>query len=133
MFKLFAMQYQLMNDDSEEIYETYKAEAAEILTQLRRSFETLKKRSDSDALNEIILCSHKLKGVAGVMDYSHIEELAKEMESVAKVLANRKVELKPETLSGLLEAFALLTKYIETDFGERDPVLLEKLRKLGTV
>ncbi|MGH7908889.1 MAG: hypothetical protein ACRENW_03445, partial [Thermodesulfobacteriota bacterium] len=64
---------------------------------------------------------------------SHIEELAKEMESVSKFLANRKAELKPETLSVLLEAFALLTKYIETNFDERDPALLGKLRKLSTV
>ena len=122
-----------MEDDSKEIYEAYKAEVAEILTQMRRSYETLKERSDVDALNEIMMSSHKLKGVAGMMDYSHIEELAKEMESVSKLLANRKVELEPETLSVLLEAFALLTKYIETNLDERDPVLLEKLRKLGTV
>ncbi len=121
-----------MEDDSKEIYEAYKAEAEEILAQMRRSYETLKERSDIDALNEIARSCHKLKGAAGMMDYSHIEELAKEMESVSKLLANKKAELKPETLSVLLEAFALLTRYIETNFDGRDPALLEKLRKLGT-
>ena len=122
-----------MEDDSKEIYEAYKAEVAEILTQMRRSYETLKKRFDIDALNDIARSCHKLKGAAGMMDYSHTEELTKETEFLSKLLANRKVEFKPETLSVLLEAFALLTKYIETDFGERDPALLGKIRKLGTV
>ena len=122
-----------MEDDFEDAYEAYKTEAAEILTCMRRCYETLKERSDVDALNEIARSSHKLKGVAGMMDYSHIEELAKEMELVSKLLANRKAKLKPETLSVLLEAFALLTKYIKTNFDESDPAVLGKLRKLGTV
>ncbi len=122
-----------MEDDSKEIHEAYKAEVEEILTEMRRSYETLKKGFDTDSLDDIALSCHKLKGAAGMMDYSHIEELAKKLESAAKLLANRKVEPKPETFSVLLEAFTLLTNYIETDFGERDPALLEKLRKLGTV
>ena len=122
-----------MEDDSKEIYDAYKAEVEEILTQMRRSYETLKERSRIDALNDIARSCHKLKGAAGMMDYSHVEELAKQLESVSKFLANKNVEIKPETLSVLLEAFALLTKYIETNFDERDPALLGKLKKLGTV
>jgi chemotaxis protein histidine kinase CheA len=122
-----------MGDDSKEIHEAYKAEVEEILTEMRRSYETLKKRPDIDALNDLTRSCHKLKGAAGMMDYSHIEELAKGIETVSKVLANRQAELTTETLSALLEAFTLLTKYTETGFGERDPALLEKLRKLGTV
>jgi two-component system chemotaxis sensor kinase CheA len=121
-----------MKDDS-EIYEAYKAEVGEILTEMRRSFETLKKRPDIDALNDLTRSCHKLKGAAGMMEYSHVEELAKGIETLSKVLANREAEFTQETLRVLLEAFDLLKKYTETDFDERDPALLEKLRKLGAV
>ncbi len=118
-----------MNDDS-EIHETFKNESTEIVKQIRTACESLKQKTDENAINDIVKCAHKLKGAAGMMDFSHIEELAREMESVSRLLANRKVELKPQTLGILFEALALLTKYIETDFNARDLALLEKLRKL---
>ena len=119
-----------MEDDSKEIYEAYKAEVAEILTQMRRSYETLKKRFDTDTLNDIARSCHKLKGAAGMMDYSHTVELAKEMESVFKLIIGKKLELKPETINILSEGLEMLTKYVQTDFDDRDEKLLEKLRKL---
>lgn len=121
-----------MSDDS-EIYDEYKRETKEILNKMRSSFESLKERSDTHALTEIMKCSHKIKGVAGMMDYSHIEELAKEMESVSKLIVEGKLQLKPEIVTVLFESTNLLAKYIETDFDERDITLLEKLRKLSNI
>ena len=122
-----------MNEDSEEVYKEYKNEAEEILKNMRSSCESLKERSDKNALAEIMRCSHKIKGVAGMMDYSHIEELAGEMELVSKLIVEGKIQLKPEIVSILLESVNLLAKYIEKDFDERDTTLLEKLRKLRNV
>ena len=118
-----------MSEDS-DIYEEYKREAEEILRKIRDSCERLK-HSDKNALAEIAKCTHKIKGVAGMMDYSHIAELAKEMESISKLLVEEKLQLKPEIVTLLYESTNLLAKYIETDFDERDATLLEKLRKLS--
>lgn len=116
-----------MSDDS-EIYTEYEKETREILGKMRGSCESLKQRVDKYALMEILQYSHKIKGVAGMMGYSHIEELAGQMESVSKVLVEGKIELKSETIAVLLESMKLLAKYLETDFDERDLALLEKLR-----
>lgn len=121
-----------MSDDT-EIYNEYKREAKEILNKMRSSCESLKERSDTHALNKIMKCNHKIKGVAGMMDYSHIEELAKEMESVSKLIVEGKLQLKPEIVNVLFESTNLLAKYIETDFDERDITLLEKLRRLTDI
>ena len=120
-----------MSDDS-EIYTEYEKETKKILDKMRRSCESLKERSDKHALTEILECSHKIRGVAGMMGYSHIEELAGEMETISKLLVEGKLELKP-VFTVLLESTNLLAKYIETDFEGRDPTLLEKLRKLSNI
>lgn len=121
-----------MSEDS-DIYEEYKKEAQEILNEMRRSCEGLKERSDKYALTEIVKCSHKIKGVAGMMDYFHIAELAGEIESISKLLVEGKLRLEPEVVAVLLENMNLLAKYIETGFDERDITLLEKLRKLSGI
>jgi len=121
-----------MNEDS-DIYQEYKKEAEEILYKIRSSCERLKEHSDKDALEEIAKCTHKIKGVAGMMDYSHIAELAEGMESVSRLLIDGKLRLKPEIVALLLDSTNLLTKYIKTDFHERDATVLEKLRKLSNV
>lgn len=119
-----------MSDDS-EIYNEYKREAKEVLDKMRESYESLKERSDKNALAEIMRCSHKIKGVAGMMDYSHIAELAKEMESLSKLIVEGRLQMRPEIVAVLLESVNLLGKYIETDLDERDSILLEKLRRLS--
>jgi two-component system chemotaxis sensor kinase CheA len=121
-----------MSDDS-EIHETFKDEAMEIVKQMRTSCESLRQKTDENAINDIAKCAHKMKGAAGMMGYSHIEELAREMESVSKLIMNNKPELKPEAVAVLWESVNLLAKYIETDFDERDAALLEKLRKLSSI
>ena len=126
------MNCQAMNEDS-DIYQEYKREAEEILYKIRSSCERLKEHSDKDALEEIAKCTHKIKGVAGMMDYSHIAELAEGMESVSRLLIDGKLRLKPEIVALLLDSTNLLTKYIKTDFHERDATVLEKLRKLSNV
>ncbi len=120
-----------MNDKSEDIYEVYKNEAMEILRKMRISCERLKERTDEHTVSEIMGCSHKIKGVAGMMDYSHIAELAEQMESLSKLLVEGKLQLRPEIVAVLVESVNLLAKYIETDFDERDPTLLERLRRLS--
>ena len=121
-----------MGEDS-SIYEEYKKEAEEVLNKMRISCGIIKERSDKHALDEIMKCSHKIKGVAGMMDYLHIAELAGEIESVSKLLVEGKLELKPEVVAILLESTDLLAKYIETDFDERDAILLEKMRRLSRI
>jgi len=119
-----------MNDSSEEIYKEYKKETDEILQKMRSSFESLGEASGKDGLNEIMRCSHKIKGVAGMMNFSHVAELAEEMELLSKLLVEEKIQLKPEVISVLSESINLLARYIETDYDKRDATLLEKLRKL---
>ena len=117
--------------DNEDINSEFKKEAAEILRTLQTSCNILREGKDNQAIAEIINCSHKFKGVAGMMDYSHISELAGEMESVSKLLIEDKIQFQPEIASLLSEGTNLLGKYVETDFEERDEILLENLRKLA--
>ncbi len=126
------MQYQSMTED-EEIYREYKHETREILTRMRTVCEHLKERPDEDALTEILQCSHKIKGIAGMMDYTHIVELAEKMESISKLLVEGKLWLNQEIVAVLLESTSLLARYIEMDYHERDITLLEKLSKLSSM
>jgi len=103
----------------EEIYAEYKLESKEILARMRTECGKLKKRSDHRALTELQECSHKIRGVAGMMDYSHIEELAEKTESISKLLLEGKLRLNQEIVAVLLASMNLLTKYIETDYHER--------------
>ena len=121
-----------MSDELEEINKEYRKEAKEILKKMQSSCEMLKERSDNGVV-EILQCSHKIKGIAGMMDDSHIEELAKQMEYVSQLLVEQKLRLKPEIVAILVESTNLLAKYIETDFEERDMKLLEKLGKISNV
>ncbi|MFQ5970313.1 MAG: Hpt domain-containing protein [Nitrososphaerales archaeon] len=119
--------------ENSDIYKEYKKEAKEILNTMRSLCESLKERSDKYPLTEIVQCSHKIKGVAGMMDYSAIAELANEIESVSKLLVDEKLQLKPEIVTVLSESISVLAKYVETDYNERDVRLLEKLRKLSGI
>lgn len=126
---MFIIQCQSMTED-EEIYREYKHETREILRKMRTDCERLKKGSDQHALTELQDCSHKIKGIAGMMNYSYVAELAEKIELVSKLLAEGKLSLNQGMLNVLLESINILAKYIETDYHERDIALLEKLGTL---
>ncbi len=117
----------------DEIYREYERESKEILRKMRAECEHLKERSDHRTLTELQKCSHKIKGIAGMMDYSHIAELAEKMEFVSKLIVEGKVPVNQEIVAVLLDSMNLLAKYIETDFHERDAALLERLGKLSNM
>ena len=108
----------------------FRKEVTEILGTLQTSCNILREGMDNQAITEIMKSSHKFKGIAGMMDYSHISELAGEMESVSKLLMEDTIHFQPEIASLLSASTNLLGKYVDTDFEERNETLLENLRKL---
>ena len=121
--------------ENEDIQREFRKEVTEILRTLQTSCDILRERMDNQAIAEIVKYFHKFKGVAGMMDYSHMSELAGEIRimeyKISKLLMEYKIRFQPEIASLLAESTNLLQKYVETDFEERNEPMLEDLRKLA--
>ncbi len=77
--------------ENEDIQREFRKEVTGILRTLQTSCDILREGMDNQAIAEIVKYFHKFKGVAGMMDYSHMSELAGEMESISKLLMEYKI------------------------------------------
>ena len=128
--------YSLAQDP--ELVADFILESREHLTSIEQRLLTLEREpNDADAINSVFRGFHSIKGLAGFLEFSQIQEAAHEVETTLNLAREGTLAVTPAVIDVILESVDYLSRAIatveSTGSCERDPGherLLEKVRAL---
>lgn len=100
--------------DVSQYLEIFLDEAREHLQNLNTRIMELESDPESmDTINEIFRAAHSLKGMAGTMGYSRMQNLTHDMENVFSEVRNGNLKVKPEMVDVLFRCLDALEEYTD--------------------
>jgi len=96
-----------------EIVAIFLEEATDILHNWEKECLTLEKNIDHPDFNGLFRCAHNIKGSAKSVGLESLGQFVHEVEDVINLLRNGEIKLIPKILEFLLDAQALLAKWVE--------------------
>lgn len=100
--------------DVSQYLEIFLDEAREHLQNLNTRIMELESDPESmDTINEIFRAAHSLKGMAGTMGYSRMQNLTHDMENVFSEVRNGNLKVKPEMVDVLFKCLDALEEYTD--------------------
>ena len=126
-----------LSDDPELVAE-FVRESREHLTSIEQRLLTLEREpTDVDAIHSVFRGFHTIKGLAGFLEFSAIQEMTHELETALNLAREEKLAITPAVIDIILESVDYLNRAIAgVESGkpnERDPShdhLLRKVRAL---
>lgn len=98
--------------DVSQYLEIFLDEAREHLQNLNtRIMELESDPENMDTINEIFRAAHSLKGMAGTMGYSRMQNLTHDMENVFSEVRNGNIKVQPEMIDVLFRCLDALDEY----------------------
>ncbi|TAM74139.1 chemotaxis protein CheA [bacterium] len=109
--------------DREEFVQYFKDETDELLQTVDSSLLQLEKYVDADDIdaeivNELFRAMHTIKGSAGMLGFTEVQELAHRLESVFDLLRKDRMPLSQQSIDLLFEGCDILTALIRALTGE---------------
>jgi len=102
-----------MDDFSLELVKDFLIESYDLLDAYEKSLLVLEKNpSDDKAINEIFRAAHTIKGGAGTVGFNEIMELTHNIEDVLDLVRKKKLQLKTDDVSLLLQCRDELEKML---------------------
>ncbi len=93
--------------------ETYIDETKEHLEEFNNELLILKKEPENkEAIGQIFVMAHSLKGMATVMTYKRIHRLARDIESISRKVAEDRMKMNPELLDILFQCLEALKEHL---------------------
>jgi len=117
----------------------FVSEAEEILDGLNRELFKLDAMAggapyDPDAVNSIFRGAHSLKGLAGMFNFTELQEFAHKLENLLDALRLGKVQLAKPLVDALFKSSDLMKSLVEARAGDgplpSTAVLLEEIRRI---
>ena len=100
--------------DVSQYLEIFLDEAREHLQNLNtRIMELESDPENMDTINEIFRAAHSLKGMAGTMGYSRMQNLTHDMENVFSEVRNGNLKVVPEMVDLLFKCLDALEEYTD--------------------
>ena len=100
--------------DVSQYLEIFLDEAREHLQNLNTRIMELESDPESmDTINEIFRAAHSLKGMAGTMGYSRMQNLTHDMENVFSEVRNGNLKVVPEMVDLLFKCLDALEEYTD--------------------
>jgi two-component system chemotaxis sensor kinase CheA len=109
------------------LLEQFIEEAREQLSYLEENIESLQ-YGDSELLNSVFRAAHTLKGGAGIVNFTAVQDITHKAEDLLDYLRSGKIEFKESITSALFEAFDEVTTLIDAAYEEGDIVSGDKSR-----
>ncbi len=104
-----------MNIDKNLFKTDYVSEAREILDSLDDiAIQSAKKTCNTGSLKEILRLLHTLKGSSRMMEYSQVEKVINQLETVFKNIQNNQTEIPNKIIQLLMSVNAVLHKVIDS-------------------
>ena len=104
-----------MADFSEELKKDFLEEAFDLLDKLEENLLTLEKNPQDDkAIQSIFRVAHTIKGGAGTVGFSEIQELTHNLEDALDLARKKTIELNRDHISLLLECRDELAKMLNS-------------------
>jgi two-component system chemotaxis sensor kinase CheA len=103
------------------LLEQFIEEAREQLNYLDNSIESLQS-GEPELLNSVFRAAHTLKGGAGIVGFSAVQNITHQAEDLLDSLRSGKIEFKASIVSALYEAFDEVTALIDAAYEEGDTV-----------
>jgi two-component system, chemotaxis family, sensor kinase CheA len=124
--------------DDPELVAEFVRESREHLTSIEQRILTLEREpADADAIHSVFRGFHTIKGLAGFLEFSAIQEMTHELETALNLAREGKLAIIPAVIDVILESVDYLSRAIAgVESGgpnERDPShdrLLRKVRAL---
>ncbi len=102
------------DDQMKEIINDFILESTELVEKLGQDLVALEDSPDDpELLNEIFRSAHTIKGTSSFLGFTHMTELAHDMESVLNKLRNSELEVSPEIIDVLLESLDYVKLLLE--------------------
>ena len=93
--------------------ETYIDETKEHLEEFNNELLILKKEPENkEAIGQIFVMAHSLKGMATVMTYKRIHRLARDIESISRKVEEDRMKMNPELLDILFQCLEALKEHL---------------------
>ncbi len=100
-----------LNDGDVDLLQDFIAEAGEHLDEAEAQLLTLESEpTDADALNAVFRAFHTIKGVAGFIEMTHIQELAHKAENLLDQARKGEIELAGDPMDLTFESVDMLKK-----------------------
>jgi len=101
--------------DMSQYLNIFVEESRENLQDLNTSLLELEKDPGNiSILNEIFRVAHTLKGMAGTMGYTHMQNLTHKMEDVLDALRNERIRVTADVVDVLFKCLDALESYVDT-------------------
>jgi chemotaxis protein histidine kinase CheA/ActR/RegA family two-component response regulator len=112
---------QITSEQSPEALEVFRDEAHEHLQTITTGITQLERApGDANALRSIRRAMHTLKGAAGMMGFTPIQELAHASEDLLDVLTEGSVQFSPQVFSIIFDTSEMLDQLITGDISRQD-------------
>lgn len=101
-----------MESDMAAYKDDFLQELYECLDIFNQSFVDLE-NGDNDAINEIFRIAHTIKGMAGFLHYTSLENLCHSMEEVLSNIKNGEIEIDGELIDIMLSTVDRITEMVK--------------------
>ncbi len=101
-----------MESDMAAYKDDFLQELYECLDIFNQSFVDLE-NGDNDAINEIFRVAHTIKGMAGFLQYTSLENLCHSMEEVLSNIKNGEIEIDGELIDIMLSTVDRITEMVK--------------------
>jgi len=99
--------------DDPELVSDFIVESREHLTTIESRLLTLEREpGDADAINSVFRGFHTIKGLAGFLEFSSIQEMAHEVETALNLVREGKLAISPAVADVILESVDYLSRAI---------------------
>ncbi|MDE2481875.1 MAG: Hpt domain-containing protein, partial [bacterium] len=121
----------------EEFISYFRDEAEELLQQIDADLLRLEEfvssgESDPEIVNSLFRALHTVKGSAGMLGFTDIQNLAHKLENLCDLLRKERMPLSESAVDILFTGRDLLTEFVESAIGQHEPPggVDEYIRKL---
>jgi two-component system, chemotaxis family, sensor kinase CheA len=125
-----------MQIEDDEILQGFIEESLEHLSDIENdllAIEEAGENIDEDLVNKVFRAAHSIKGGAGFMGLSTIQELSHAMENVLGLIRSKKLVPNPDIINVLLLAADQLQKMVEDVHSSNDVDITEHLVPLNSI
>ena len=122
-----------MPDENDELLNEYLTESREHLATIENDLLGIEERGadiDEVLVNKVFRAAHSIKGGAGFMNLSIIQQLAHKVENVLDMVRSREMVPTPEVVSVLLRAFDRLRELINNPAASQQADISESVAML---
>ena len=111
-----------MNNEFEEIQETFITESTELLERMENALYQLETDlENSDSINAVFRAIHTIKGTSGMFGFDYIVHFTHDVENLLDKIRDGKVALNPELIKIFLEARDHTQELIEVESSGQVP------------